>query len=386
MINEHRKIGKKLNLFELSENSQGMVNWYPKGYEVYLKVENYIREVQKKYNYNEVKSPILANKELWDKSGHNLKYKDNMFFLENELAIKPMSCPFHIDIFKNMYLSYKDLPIRFSEFGLCHRNEPSGSLNGLFRLRSFNQDDGHIFCHESQIKDELKLFSEMLYEVYKHFGFDRENILVKISLRPKERIGSDDLWDKSEKMLKDGLDELNIKYVLLPEEGAFYGAKVEFSLMDSLKREWQCGTFQLDYFLAEKFNASYINSNGEKENPVILHRAVLGSLERFIAILVEHYNGNLPVWMNPNALFLIPVDDKHLDYCKNLKSLINNKNVSCYIDNSNNSVGYKVRSSFKIKSSYSIVIGDEELDSDILKLRQKKKIIEMNISDFLNII
>jgi threonyl-tRNA synthetase len=386
MINEHRKIGRELELFELSDHSQGMINWYPLGYEIYLKIENYIREIQSKYNYQEVKSPILANQKLWEQSGHNEKYKDNMFFLnDNQLAIKPMSCPFHINMFQSLCKSYRELPLRLAEFGLCHRNEASGSLNGLFRLRSFNQDDGHVFCREDQIKEELKSFSEMLFEIYKHFGFEKKDINVKISLRPKNRIGSDELWERSENYLKEGLNDIGIKYELIPDEGAFYGAKVEFSLKDSMKREWQCGTFQLDFFLAEKFDASYINENNEKEHPVILHRAALGSLERFIAILIEHYNGKLPSWLNPNAIVLIPVENqKHLNYSISLRNKIREKGISCNIDSSDNSVGYKVRGSFKNKAINSIVIGDQELESDMLNVRQKKNVEIFKLEDFIN--
>lgn len=382
MINEHRKIAKQLKLFDISKNAPGMVDWYPKGYELYHSIQSYIRVMQEKYKYNEVSSPILANNELWETSGHSAKYQENMFHLqENQLAVKPMSCPFHISIFNDVVHSYRELPFRIAEFGLCHRNESSGSLNGLFRLRAFTQDDGHIFCRETQIKRELKSYCNMLFEMYRHFGFEKENISVKISLRPDNRIGSDELWNRSESYLQEGLEELGITYQLIPGEGAFYGAKVEFSLKDSLGREWQCGTFQLDFFLAEKFNCSFVNELGENEHPVVLHRAVLGSIERFIAVLLEHYSGRLPVLFNPHAIILLPVGEKHLDLCLSLKATLNAVGISCLIDNSSNSIGYRVRDSYKKKCNYSIVIGNDELLSGQLQLKYKKSINKIHISE-----
>ena len=385
MINEHRKLGKQLKLFDISESSSGMVDWYPKGYELYRSIQSRIRLMQEKYGYNEVNSPVLANHSLWETSGHSDKYDENMFHLqENNLSVKPMSCPFHINIFNDVVHSYKELPYRLSEFGLCHRNESSGSLNGLFRLRAFNQDDGHIFCREDQIKSELQHFCNMLFEMYEQFGFQKEQITVKISLRPENKIGSDELWDRSEHVLKEGLNELGIPYQIAPGEGAFYGAKVEFSLEDSLNRDWQCGTFQLDFFLAEKFNCSFVNEAGEAEHPVVLHRAVLGSLERFIAVLLEHYNGRLPVPYNPYSIILIPFSENHLDYCLDLKSRLKSSGISCLIDASNNSIGYRVRDSFKKKCNYSIVIGEEEIYSNKLNLRYKKSIKKIHMLEMVD--
>ena len=385
MKNEHRKIASELKLFNLSDYSQGSAIWLPQGQYIYNQIESYLRHIQNKYGYNEVQSPIVANSELWEKSGHLSNFKDNMFFVENhDNAIKPMNCPFHIDIFKQLSLSYKDLPYRISEFGLCHRNEASGALNGLFRLRSFKQDDGHIFCQKENIKSELISFVSMLKEVYKKFGFEDKNISVKIALRPENKIGSEELWDLSENLLKEGLNELNINYELLGGEGAFYGAKIEFGLKDSLNREWQCGVFQLDFLLGERLGASFVNKEGKEEFPVILHRAVLGSLERFIAILLEHYDGKLPLWLNPNAISIIPLNDNCLEYANKIKNVLNSLNIASKIDSSNNSLSYKVKSAFKQKSLYSIVLGEKEINDNSLSIRSKRKNYNINFKDLEN--
>lgn len=382
MINEHRRLGKQLQLFNISDNASGMVDWYPKGYELYRRVESYIRAMQENYGYREVRSPILANDALWRNSGHSEKYNDNMFHLShNNLSVKPMSCPFHINIFNDIVHSYKELPFRISEFGLCHRNEPSGALNGLFRLRAFNQDDGHIFCRERQIKSELKHYCKMLYEVYKFFGFNKDQIKVKVSLRPDNKLGSDELWDRSEMLLQEGLADQAIVFEIVKGEGAFYGAKIEFVLQDSLGRDWQCGTFQLDFFLAKKFDCSFKNEAGEKEHPVILHRAVLGSLERFVAVLLEHYSGRLPVSFNPYAIVLLPVAKEHIGYCRRLQSQLREAHISCFIDDSNNSIGYRVRDAYKKKCNYSVVIGDIEVASNQLNLRYKRTNTSVHSSD-----
>ena len=386
MINEHRKIGKELCLFDLEENSNGMVLWQPKGYYIFNKIENYLRNILNKYNHEEVKSPIMASSNLWQKSGHLEKYKSNMFLLnidEKEYSIKPMNCPFHIEIFNNEQRSYKSLPVRLVEFGLCHRNEPSGSLNGLLRLRSFNQDDGHVFCREEHIKSELSLYMEMLFEVYEKFGFKKDSINVKISLRPENRVGNDVLWDKAEFYLKEALSEMNIPFDLLEGEGAFYGPKVEISLKDSKNREWQCGTFQLDFFLAEKLSASFINESNDEECPIILHRALLGSIERFIAILLEHYDGKLPLWLNPNAIKIIPISDDHIEYSKNIKKELLKEGIKSEIDYSENSLNYKIRQGFKEKSIYSIIIGEKEILNNNISVREKKKQYSINLEDFI---
>ena len=387
MINEHRKIGQDLKLFEMSENSSGMVLWKPKGFYIYNKIENYLRDVLNNNNHDEVRSPIMANSILWEKSGHLEKYQDKMFLSnvdDKSYAIKPMNCPFHIEMFNSELRSYKDLPVRMVEFGNCHRNESSGSLNGLLRLRNFVQDDGHIFCQESHIKEELSLFMGMIFEVYESFGFKKDSISINISLRPKERVGSDELWDRAELGLQEGLSELGLNYGLLPEEGAFYGPKVEISLKDSLGREWQCGTFQLDFFLGDRMGASFINKDGKQESPIILHRALLGSIERFIAILLEHYSGKLPVWLNPNAIKIIPVSEDHRERAKEVYFDLKKEGIAVSIDDNNDSLGYKMRSHFKNKGNYSIIIGDKEVESNLISIREKKKQYESSLKDFIN--
>lgn len=387
MINEHRKIGKELDLFDLSEHSNGMVSWHSKGFSIYKKIEDYLRCVLDCNDHEEVKSPLMASSELWRKSGHLEKYKSGMYLLDvdgKENAIKPMNCPFHIEIFNKKMRSYKDLPVRLVEFGHCHRNESSGSLNGLLRLRSFIQDDGHVFCRESQIGSELAMFMNMLFDVYEKFGFNRGAISIKISLRPSQRVGSDELWDKAEDVLKASLSEMGIPYEILEGEGAFYGPKVEISLKDSLNREWQCGTFQLDFFLAERLGCSYINEKGEQENPIILHRALLGSLERFIAILIEHYSGKLPLWLNPNAIKIIPVGESHLAYAEKIKKEIKmSLGVNVVIDSSEDSLSYKMRNHFKNKGCYSIIVGDKEIEGNLISVREKKRSSVMSLEEFI---
>ncbi|PHQ76887.1 MAG: threonine--tRNA ligase [Shewanella sp.] len=389
MKNEHRKIGSELELFSLSDYASGMVSWYPKGYAIYRKVEDYLRDIQEQYHYREIRSPILANSQLWDKSGHLEKFRDNMFLLQNdgqEQALKPMNCPFHIEMFNQLCQSYRELPVRLSEFGLCHRNEASGALNGLLRLRSFNQDDGHVFCREHQIQSELMSFVEMLYRVYNKFGFDADSIEVSISLRANNKAGSEDAWDRAEQYLQDGLKQLNIPFKLLPNEGAFYAPKVEFALKDSLGRQWQCGTFQLDFVLAQRMEATFINEEGKPEYPVILHRAVLGSLERFIAILLEHYQGKLPLWLNPNAISILPISDKHLAQadvvCNRLKRL----GYMVNLNKNQDSVGYKLRQHFKHKGLYCLIIGDEEVEQAKVTVRQKRSNAKMSLEDFIDIL
>ena len=384
--NEHRKIGKQLNLFDLSSASAGMVNWYPKGYELYQKIEQFIRQQQNAHGYKEVKSPIMANSNLWQQSGHLDKYHDDMFMFENDkqqVAIKPMSCPFHIQMFQSLVQSYQQLPLRLAEFGLCHRNEASGALNGLLRLRSFNQDDGHIFCRRPHIEQELIDFVELLFAIYERFGFNKSSIKVKISLRPLQSAGNDEHWQEAELALQNALNKQGLAYDLLPGEGAFYGPKVEFSLQDSLKREWQCGTFQLDFILAERMNAHFINEQGNKEHPVILHRAVLGSLERFIAILIEHHQGKLPLWLNPNAISILPVNADHQAYAQQVKQQLSNRGINISINSNNDSISYRLRQHFKQKGLYCLIIGDDEQQQSLITVRDKKSNRQMSVEQFV---
>jgi threonyl-tRNA synthetase len=386
MKNEHRKIANEQKLFNLSDYSSGMVMWLPKGQSIYQSIESYLREIQNEYNYQEVKSPIIANSDLWQKSGHLDNFKDNMFFVNNEendkeVAIKPMNCPFHIDIFKQMNYSYRDLPVRMSEFGLCHRNEASGALNGLFRLRSFNQDDGHIFCRKEQIESELILFVEMLYKIYKKFGFNKDNISIKLALRPENKIGDDELWDLAENYLKKALNDLNIDFEELKGEGAFYGPKIEFGLKDSLNREWQCGVFQLDFLLSKRLDSSFINESGDKEYPIILHRAALGSLERFIAILLEHYEGKLPLWLNPHAISILPISEEQHDYAEKIKKELDLLGIASFIDYSDKKIGYKIKKSFKDKCSYMFILGNKEKEELKVSIKSKKENKSLDLKD-----
>lgn len=369
-MNEHRKIGKQLNLFDLHDYAPGMVHWLPAGHRVYRKVEGYMRQIQEENGYLEVKSPPMANMSLWEQSGHADKYREEMLHVSDHgLAVKPMSCPFHIQMFSQLVKSYRDLPLRIAEFGLCHRNEPSGALNGLFRLRSFNQDDGHIFCEHMHVGSELKRFCGMVFDVYKKFGFDRHAVNVSISLRPEQRIGGDALWDEGESSLRSALDELEISHVLQPGEGAFYGPKVEFALRDALGREWQCGTFQLDFFLAERFGAGYMKADGSQGYPVILHRAALGSIERFIAILIEHHQGKLPAWLNPHAVSIIPVNgEAHKQFSYHVAARLRSSGIDAVVDAGEESVGKRIRAGYSRKHNHHIVIGDEEVDSLLLSL------------------
>ena len=309
---DHRKLGKKYSLFHSQEEAPGMVFWHPKGWTIYRILEDFIRETITKYDYQEVKSPQVVDRSLWEKSGHWDKFKEDMFTTTSEnreYAIKPMNCPCHIQIFNQGLKSYRDLPIRLSEFGSCHRNEPSGALHGLMRVRNFVQDDAHIFCTDEQIQEEVQNFIDLVFEVYKTFGFD--SILIKLSTRPEKRVGSDDIWDKSEKALSEALDSKGLEWSLLPGEGAFYGPKIEFSLKDCLNRVWQCGTIQVDFSMPQRLNASYIDITGRKQTPVMLHRAILGSFERFIGILIENYSGNFPTWLSPVQIMIMGITDRN---------------------------------------------------------------------------
>ena len=296
---DHRKLGKKHSLFHIQEESPGMIFWHPNGWTIYQVLEKYIREILKKNDYLEIKTPQAVDKSLWEKSGHWEKFRDDMFTTASEnrtYAIKPMNCPCHIQVFNQGLKSYKDLPIRLAEFGSCHRNEPSGALHGLMRVRNFTQDDAHIFCTEEQIQEEVSTFIDLVFEVYKTFGFDE--IIIKLSTRPEKRVGSEDIWDKSEEALTKALDNKNLKWELQPGEGAFYGPKIEFSLKDCLNRVWQCGTIQVDFSMPIRLDATYVDIDNEKRNPVMLHRAILGSFERFIGILIEQYEAKFPIWPN----------------------------------------------------------------------------------------
>ena len=367
---DHRKLGKKHSLFHIQEESPGMIFWHPNGWTIYQVLEKYIREILKKNDYLEIKTPQAVDKSLWEKSGHWEKFRDDMFTTASEnrtYAIKPMNCPCHIQVFNQGLKSYKDLPIRLAEFGSCHRNEPSGALHGLMRVRNFTQDDAHIFCTEEQIQEEVSTFIDLVFEVYKTFGFDE--IIIKLSTRPEKRVGSEEIWDKSEEALTKALDNKNLKWELQPGEGAFYGPKIEFSLKDCLNRVWQCGTIQVDFSMPIRLDATYVDIDNEKRNPVMLHRAILGSFERFIGILIEQYEAKFPIWLAPYQIILLSITDRNIEKCLKFNELINNNGFRSKVDIRNEKIGYKIREATLGRVPLIAVIGDKEEEIDSVALR-----------------
>jgi len=367
---DHRKLGKKHSLFHIQEESPGMIFWHPNGWTIYQVLEKYIREILKKNDYLEIKTPQAVDKSLWEKSGHWEKFRDDMFTTASEnrtYAIKPMNCPCHIQVFNQGLKSYKDLPIRLAEFGSCHRNEPSGALHGLMRVRNFTQDDAHIFCTEEQIQEEVSTFIDLVFEVYKTFGFDE--IIIKLSTRPEKRVGSEEIWDKSEEALTKALDNKNLKWELQPGEGAFYGPKIEFSLKDCLNRVWQCGTIQVDFSMPIRLDATYVDIDNEKRNPVMLHRAILGSFERFIGILIEQYEAKFPIWLAPHQIILLSITDRNIEKCLEFSELINNNGYRSKVDIRNEKIGYKIREATIGRIPLIAVIGDKEEEIDSVALR-----------------
>ena len=370
---DHRKLGKLLDLFHMQDTSPGMVFWHAKGWSIWLEIENYLRQKSLDYGYDEIKTPTVLDKELWKSSGHWDNYHENMFTTASEnreYAVKPMNCPGHVQIFNNTLHSYRDLPLRLAEFGSCHRNEPSGALHGLLRVRGFTQDDAHIFCTEEQIKSEVKDFSKMLYEVYSAFGFD--NVLVMLSTRPEKRVGTDDIWEKAELALEDALKETGIEYTLQEGEGAFYGPKIEYSLKDSLGRIWQCGTIQLDFNLPERLGAEYISEDNSRKNPVMLHRAIVGSMERFIGILIEHYAGFMPLWLSPVQAIVLNIADAHSEYAKEVTESLRQNNIRCNSDLRNEKITYKIREHSIQRVPYILVVGDREKETSQVSVRNQK--------------
>ncbi len=367
---DHRKLGKKHSLFHIQEESPGMIFWHPNGWTIYQVLEKYIREILKKNDYLEIKTPQAVDKSLWEKSGHWEKFRDDMFTTASEnrtYAIKPMNCPCHIQVFNQGLKSYKDLPIRLAEFGSCHRNEPSGALHGLMRVRNFTQDDAHIFCTEEQIQEEVSTFIDLVFEVYKTFGFDE--IIIKLSTRPEKRVGSEEIWDKSEEALTKALDNKKLKWELQPGEGAFYGPKIEFSLKDCLNRVWQCGTIQVDFSMPIRLDATYVDIDNEKRNPVMLHRAILGSFERFIGILIEQYEAKFPIWLAPYQIILLSITDRNIEKCLKFNELINNNGYRSKVDVRNEKIGYKIREATLGRVPLIAVIGDKEEEIDSVALR-----------------
>lgn len=367
---DHRKLGKQLDLFHIQDNAPGMVFWHAKGWALWLVVEGYIRQMFKDYGYKEIRTPTVLDKTLWEKSGHWENYQDHMFTTASEnrvYAVKPMNCPGHVEVFKKTLHSYRDLPLRLAELGSCHRNEPSGALHGLMRVRGFTQDDAHIFCTEAQVKDEVKSFNDMLYKAYQDFGFN--DVEVVLSTRPEKRIGSDEIWDKSEEALGSALKEVGQEYKIQPGEGAFYGPKIEYILKDSLGRIWQCGTIQLDFNLPKRLGAEYIDEDNSKKHPVMLHRVIVGSMERFIGILIEHYAGLMPLWLAPIQVILLNIADAHKPYTEKLKSRFEENGIRCESDLRNEKITYKIREHSIQRIPYLVVIGDREVQEQQVTVR-----------------
>jgi len=369
---DHRKLGRELDLFHIDEHAPGLVFWHPKGWTVWQTIEQYMRQVYRDNDYLEVKGPQIIDKSLWEKTGHWDKYRDNMFTTESEkrdYALKPMNCPGHILIFKQGIKSYRDLPLRYGEFGQCHRNEPSGGLHGIMRVRGFTQDDGHIFCTEDQILPECDTFTKVLKKVYEDFGFT--NILYKVSTRPEARIGSDDLWDKAEKALMDSLTAAGCEYVISEGDGAFYGPKIEYTLKDAIGREWQCGTIQVDFNLSERLDAEYTAEDGSRQRPVILHRAIVGSMERFIGILIEQHAGALPTWLAPTQVSVLNITDSQAEYAREVAKTLRNQGLRVDLDLRNEKITYKIREHSMQKLPYILVVGDKEKEAGAVAVRAR---------------
>jgi threonyl-tRNA synthetase len=383
---DHRKIGKAQDLFHTQEEAPGMAFWHHKGWQIYLTIQNYIREKLQVHGYQEVHTPQVLDRSLWEKSGHWEKFRDDIFVTETEervFAIKPMNCPAHIQIYNHGLKSYRDLPLRLAEFGSCHRNEPSGTLHGLMRVRNFVQDDAHIFCTEDQLLSEVLAFNNLLFEVYRDFGF--EDVLIKLSTRPEKRVGSDEIWDKAEKSLENALNQQGLDWELQPGEGAFYGPKIEFSLRDCLNRIWQLGTIQLDFSMPERLGAHYIAEDNSKQVPVMLHRAILGSLERFIGILIEHYAGALPLWLSPVQAVLMNITDRQSDYVDMCLKSLQNNGFRAESDLRNEKIGFKIREHTLMRVPYLLVVGDREMQEGTVAVRTRKgeDLGAMPLQDFI---
>ena len=386
---DHRKLGKRLDLFHFQEESPGMIFWHNNGWFIFSTVKEYITQYLIKNDYQIIDTPQILNKSLWKKSGHLDKFSDLIYEVKSEdkkYAIKPMSCPGHIQVFNQGLKSYKDLPIKYAEFGKVHRDEPSGTLHGLLRIRGFTQDDAHIFCTPNQIEQEISSLINNIYDIYKIFGF--EKIKVELSTRPEKRVGSERIWDQSEDALKSALDKNNISWILNEGDGAFYGPKIDFSLTDSLEREWQLGTIQLDFSMPERLGATYINKEGVKESPVMIHRAILGSIERFVGILVEEYAGNMPLWLAPIQVVLMNITSSQEDYCENQGKMLIEKKLRVITDTRNEKIGLKIREHTISKIPYLLVVGDKEQKNNTLAVRTRsgEDIGEMSVDKFVKMI
>ena len=382
---DHRKLGKQLDLFHLQDEAPGMVFWHPKGWALWQTIEQHMRKELNAAGYKEVKTPQIMDKTFWEKSGHWDNYKDNMFVTSSEkreYAVKPMNCPGHVQIFNNGLRSYRDLPMRLAEFGSCHRNEPSGALHGLMRVRGFVQDDAHIFCTEDQIVSEARAFNELLVRIYKQFGF--HDVSVKLSLRPEKRAGSDDVWDKAEQGLREALTACGVEWDELPGEGAFYGPKIEYHVKDALGRSWQCGTLQLDFVLPERLDAEYVTENNDRARPVMLHRAILGSLERFIGILIENHAGSFPLWLAPVQMVIMNITENQADYCREVAAKLQAAGFRVELDLRNEKIGYKIRDNSQYRFSYQIVVGDKEKQENKVAVRRKAEDLgSLDLDDFI---
>ena len=382
---DHRKLGKQLDLFHLQDEAPGMVFWHPKGWALWQTIEQHMRKELNAAGYKEVKTPQIMDKTFWEKSGHWDNYKDNMFVTSSEkreYAVKPMNCPGHVQIFNNGLRSYRDLPMRLAEFGSCHRNEPSGALHGLMRVRGFVQDDAHIFCTEDQIVSEARAFNELLVRIYKQFGF--HDVSVKLSLRPEKRAGSDGVWDKAEQGLREALTACGVEWDELPGEGAFYGPKIEYHVKDALGRSWQCGTLQLDFVLPERLDAEYVTENNDRARPVMLHRAILGSLERFIGILIENHAGSFPLWLAPVQMVIMNITENQADYCREVAAKLQAAGFRVELDLRNEKIGYKIRDNSQYRFPYQIVVGDKEKQENKVAVRRKAEDLgSLNVDDFI---
>ena len=382
---DHRKLGRQLDLFHLQDEAPGMVFWHPRGWTLWQVIEQHMRRELDAAGYREVKTPQIMDKTFWEKSGHWANYKDNMFLTaseKREYAVKPMNCPGHVQIFNNTLRSYRDLPMRLAEFGSCHRNEPSGALHGLMRVRGFVQDDAHIFCTEDQIAEETRKFNLLVMKIYQQFGF--ENVSVKLSLRPEQRAGSDEIWDKAEQGLRDALTACGVEWQELPGEGAFYGPKVEYHIKDALGRSWQCGTIQLDFVLPERLDAEYVAEDNSKKRPVMLHRAILGSLERFIGILIEEHAGSFPLWLAPVQMVVMNITEKQADYCREVVEKLKAAGFRAELDLRNEKIGYKIRDNSQYRYPYQIVVGDKEMENGQVAVRRKAEDLgSLKVEDFI---
>ena len=384
---DHRKLGKQLDYFHMQDDAPGMVFWHPRGWSIWQEVEQYMRQMFRDYDYQEVRTPTVMDKTLWEKSGHWQNYRDNMFVTASEsrdYAVKPMNCPGHIQIFNSGLHSYRDLPLRLAEFGSCHRNEPSGSLHGLMRVRGFTQDDAHIFCTEAQIESEVADFIKMLYKAYGDFGFTE--VLVKLSTRPEKRVGADETWDKAEASLANALNQNNLAFDLQPGEGAFYGPKIEFTLKDSLGRLWQCGTIQLDFNLPERLDAEYVAEDNTRQRPVMLHRAIVGSMERFIGILIENYAGAMPLWLAPVQVMVLNISESQSDYVRQVVEMLKKSGIRCEFDLRNEKITYKIREHSMQKLPYLLVAGEREMLAGHVAVRTRtgEDLGSMPISDLID--